>query len=209
MLEAFSDIDICSLLRDLDLKSHQPSIKTSALPSFQYTSTTTTTTTMDVWTCCQCRSSNHIANSPERCPICGHFRDSYCRIGRRVAAGPSRGPNPQSYRTMAPPLSPRPATLSSKTPVARNAISGYHEVSRPLGYPSVHSAATGQHPPPQAGGTSNRHHARTPMMEAPSMAGWWFCHCCNHLNNPRLCAGRCTICGHDKCGTCAPALGRR
>ena len=151
VLEVFLDLDICSLLRELDLQSHQPSVTTSALPSFQYTSTTTTTT-MDVWTCCQCRSSNHIANSPERCPICGHFRDSYCRIGRRVVAGPSRGPNPQSYRTMAPPLSPRPATLLSETPVARSGISGYHQASRPLGYPSVQSATTGQHPPPQAGG---------------------------------------------------------
>ena len=32
----------------------------------------------DVWICCQCNSANHIANSPECCPVCGHFRDNQC-----------------------------------------------------------------------------------------------------------------------------------
>lgn len=162
---------------------------------------------MDVWICCQCGSSNHTANSPERCPICSHFRDSYCRTGRTGFASGSRAPNPHSHRTTAPQSSPTRATLSSETPVARNGISGYHQVSRPLGYPSVSTLTTGQNPPRQAGGTGSRHHARTPMMVAHSMVGWWVCHCCRHLNNPNLCAGRC-LCGHDRCGTCAPAMGR-
>ena len=162
---------------------------------------------MDVWTCCQCRSPNHDASSPERCPICGHFRDSYCVTGRRVFASASRAPNPQSYRTMAPPSSPRPATLSSETPIARGGISGYHQVSRPLGYRSLPTSTAGQNPPPQAVGTSSRHHSRSLMMASHSMTGWWVCHCCKHLNNPNLCAGRC-LCGHDRCGSCAPAMGR-
>lgn len=38
----------------------------------------------------------------------------------------------------------------------------------------------------------------------PSMAGWWYCHRCNNLNNPALCGGRC-LCGHGRCESCRAA----
>ena len=144
---------------------------------------------MDVWICCQCRSPNHIANSPERCPVCSHYRDSYCRIGRTVSAGAVQAPNVQYYRTMPPPTIPGPAAHISATSVARSGTSGFYQMSKPLDYWSVSSST------------------RSPTMAAHSMSGWWICHCCNNLNNPKLCAGRC-ICGHDRCASCAPAMGR-
>lgn len=33
----------------------------------------------DVWVCCQCKSANLAANSPERCPVCAHFQCSICK----------------------------------------------------------------------------------------------------------------------------------
>ena len=32
----------------------------------------------DVWNCCQCNSANLMANSPDRCPVCEHFRCRLC-----------------------------------------------------------------------------------------------------------------------------------
>ena len=32
----------------------------------------------DVWVCCQCKSANLAANSPERCPVCSHYQCSMC-----------------------------------------------------------------------------------------------------------------------------------
>lgn len=40
------------------------------------------------------------------------------------------------------------------------------------------------------------------LSSRPSMAGWWKCSKCDSINNPRLSAGRCTICNHTKCGSC-------
>ena len=37
-----------------------------------------TNTREDVWTCCQCHSVNLTANSPERCPVCEHFKGDHC-----------------------------------------------------------------------------------------------------------------------------------
>ena len=37
-----------------------------------------TNTVEDVWTCCQCSAENLTANSPERCPICAHYKDDSC-----------------------------------------------------------------------------------------------------------------------------------
>lgn len=34
------------------------------------------------------------------------------------------------------------------------------------------------------------------------MTGWWLCHECRNFNNPALCGGRCTICGHVTCASC-------
>ena len=31
----------------------------------------------------------------------------------------------------------------------------------------------------------------------PSMSGWWKCCQCQNINNPALCAGKCTLCGHS------------
>ena len=42
-------------------------------------------------------------------------------------------------------------------------------------------------------------------MAGPSMAGWWNCCRDRNLNNPDLCAGRCTTCGHMKCPNCRAA----
>ncbi len=37
----------------------------------------------------------------------------------------------------------------------------------------------------------------------PSMRGWWICCGCRNLNNPALCGGRCTVCGHPgPCPSC-------
>ncbi|KAL3430329.1 hypothetical protein BDV09DRAFT_25460 [Aspergillus tetrazonus] len=36
------------------------------------------------------------------------------------------------------------------------------------------------------------------------MAGWWKCCRCDNMNNPALCGGRCTICGHIKDDSCGP-----
>ena len=33
---------------------------------------------LDVWSCCQCASPISTANSPEQCPVCGHFRCNSC-----------------------------------------------------------------------------------------------------------------------------------
>ena len=43
-------------------------------------------------------------------------------------------------------------------------------------------------------------------MAGPPMVGWWYC--CNdgNLNNPALCGGRCTTCGHVKCDYCRAAV---
>lgn len=35
----------------------------------------------DVWTCCQCDAANYMINSPERCPICAHFKCTMCNVG--------------------------------------------------------------------------------------------------------------------------------
>ncbi|KAL4775813.1 hypothetical protein BDW60DRAFT_179164 [Aspergillus nidulans var. acristatus] len=37
-----------------------------------------------------------------------------------------------------------------------------------------------------------------------TMAGWWNCCRCRNMNNPDLCGGRCTVCGHIKDQTCSP-----
>ncbi|KAL4734433.1 hypothetical protein BDV11DRAFT_174782 [Aspergillus similis] len=35
------------------------------------------------------------------------------------------------------------------------------------------------------------------------MSAWWKCSRCQNFNNPELCGGRCTVCGHIKCAECA------
>jgi len=32
----------------------------------------------DVWVCCSCGGDNTEANAPERCPLCGHYRQGCC-----------------------------------------------------------------------------------------------------------------------------------
>ena len=32
----------------------------------------------DMWTCCACGNTNLDATAPDRCPVCGHYRDSCC-----------------------------------------------------------------------------------------------------------------------------------
>ena len=41
----------------------------------------------DVWSCCQCGAANHVANAPQKCPICGHMRSSCCPIGQPPLPG--------------------------------------------------------------------------------------------------------------------------
>jgi hypothetical protein len=36
------------------------------------------TTRGDVWTCCSCGTANLMANAPERCPVCEHYRCDCC-----------------------------------------------------------------------------------------------------------------------------------
>ena len=70
-------------------------------------------------------------------------------------------------------------------------------------------------PPPTATGSPNANvvslfesHALThglgdrSSMAGPSMDRWWYCCRDRNLNNPDLCAGRCTTCGHTKCPSC-------
>lgn len=35
----------------------------------------------DVWNCCGCSANNLTANSPDRCPVCSHYRCGYCTVG--------------------------------------------------------------------------------------------------------------------------------
>ena len=42
-------------------------------------------------------------------------------------------------------------------------------------------------------------------MAGHPMSGWWYCCRDNNLNNPILCGGRCTTCGHVKCDECRAA----
>ena len=32
----------------------------------------------DVWTCCECDAANYVENSPDRCPICAHYKCRQC-----------------------------------------------------------------------------------------------------------------------------------
>lgn len=51
---------------------------------------------MDMWCCHECNSLNLIANCPDRCPLCAHFRCALCTLaGVRRASSPS--PSLRSY----------------------------------------------------------------------------------------------------------------
>lgn len=41
--------------------------------------------TNDIWTCCKSGSTNTIALCPEKCPVCGHTKCAYCKIGRSTS----------------------------------------------------------------------------------------------------------------------------
>lgn len=48
-------------------------------------------------------------------------------------------------------------------------------------------------PPRHYNGTVPMHN-----LSRPSMLGWWKCCACGNDNNPKLTAGRCSICGHTR-----------
>lgn len=186
---------------------------------------------MDVWTCCQCGAANLKWNAPDRCPTCTHYRCSQCQWGppaftnRRSGAG-RPGTTTNSHTSQAPaksasqlsrmpsrvpPFTPSsPMKPSQSSTLVSNAGSPFKS-SYPLdqgsgrgmiALPARSSNARGQAYPSTR---QNNPSSSLKPSARPSMAGWWYCCRCNHLNNPALCGGRCTVCGHGKDDYCRPA----
>lgn len=175
---------------------------------------------MDVWTCCQCKGNNLIANAPERCPLCSHTRCSRCPTGRPglkpVSSTPrtrastrSRGQLKQS-RSLPPPLTPHLALPLLDYPMASRPLPSLVS-NTPSVYPSLsftmdpllirnRNGAQSLQPSLSPYTRGNR-----ATVDRPSMAGWWYCCQCGNLNNPVLCGGRC-MCGHQRCIYCRAAI---
>ena len=164
---------------------------------------------MDVWTCCECRANNLIATAPEKCPLCSHSRCHRCTIGPPRASNPApfRRSHVRHFPTASPgqayPSSARSqqATLPSHLPSRSFYPTPPHQ-SHPALPPSIPPSIP---PAPSLQRDPRREHVAGTLSNRPSMAGWWYCHGCKHLNNPALAAGRCTMCGHSKCYACRPA----
>ena len=161
------------------------------LPSSSYHPLTypTPTSMTDVWTCCICKNSNLIANCPECCPICGHFRTGCprCTVGRPglfdAKAAYQSQPQPH-YQSQSQYAYPHP---SSTTP-RYGSTSAYYYGATPAGHYDAAASAAG----------TRYGYSR------PAMTGWWVC-CnsrCGQTNNPRLAPERCSTCGVQRCGQC-------
>lgn len=170
---------------------------------------------MDVWTCCQCRGTISTAIAPERCPRCKHTRCISCTVSSSDPAADSStskagGAMPSTYRT----------EQAQGLPETYLAVRMYEAPVPTIPYPAFPSSSSpNQSLPPSTAPqypnanpvslfeprTLPRGRGDRSTMAVPPMAGWWYC-CCDHsLNNPALCAGRCTTCGHVKCDGCRPA----
>lgn len=98
------------------------------------------------------------------------------------------------YHRSNPPTNLQAAAPSSPTPASS---------SSPRAPSLFRLASPFSHPNPSHFPHRTYTHA-TSASPRPSMAGWWYCHRCNNLNNPALYGGRC-LCGHGRCESCRAA----
>lgn len=135
-----------------------------------------------LWECCKCGARPMKVVTTPKCVECNHARDSNC-------------PTDDNIRP--------PGT--KKTTVFQGYYHNIEGLPSPFGQDRVVNSTwendpiTGlaPYPNPVPYGKGVR-----PSSRPVSVAGWWTCHKCGNMNNPELCAGRCTVCNHTKCHQC-------